>query len=152
MDSPVRRSVRVRATPERAFEAFVSVPEVLSWLADGAVIGARPGGGWGVGWFRDPSSDAGTTLRGTLSVFEPGKRLVVAEAVFSTADDEEFGPLTLRVDFHARDGGTEVVLVQEGRSPAPGWEAHGIPVPDAWEIHLRQLRLWLDEGKKLPGR
>ena len=29
----------MRVAPERAFEAFVRVSEVLAWLADGAVLG-----------------------------------------------------------------------------------------------------------------
>lgn len=132
----------------------MSVPELLSWLADGAVIGARPGGGWGVGWYGEPVSDAGTTLRGTIAVFEPGRRLVIEEAVLSTAEDEEFGPLSLSVEFDDLGTETEVILVQEGGegAPAPGWGTLGIEAVEAWEIHLLQLRLWLEEGKKLPGR
>ncbi len=132
----------------------MSVPELLSWLADGAVIGARPGGGWGVGWYGEPGSDAGTTLRGTLAVYEPGRRFVVEEAVLSTAEGEEFGPLSLSVEFNDLGGETEIVLVQEGdvTAPAPGWGAVGVAVEDAWDLHLRQLREWLEQGRKLPGR
>ncbi len=111
----VTRGVFVRALPERAFEAFVRVSEVLSWLADGAVIGARAGGNWALGWYADPDSDAGYSSMGQIETFEPGRTLAVSNLVFSSPEGLSFGPMRLVITFEAVEEGTDVT-VDAGRA------------------------------------
>ncbi len=109
----------MRVAPERAFEAFVRVSEVLAWLADGAVIGARPGGNWALGWYADPDSDAGYSSIGQIETFEPGRALVVSNLVFSSPEGTSFGPMRLAITFEAVEEGTDVTVVQEGIEEGP---------------------------------
>ncbi len=153
MADPVVRSVVVRAQAERVFSAFVEVDEVLHWLADGAVIGARPGGGWGLGWYADPDSDAGYTLRGVFEVFEPPSRLVVSGLTFSTPEGPELGPMRMTVEIDGSEGdGTRVVVTQEGMGEAPPWDEYRAGIGPGWERILSDLKGWLEEGRALPGR
>lgn len=146
------RGVFVRVAPGRAFEAFVRVGEVLSWLADGAVIGPRAGGTWALGWYADPDSDAGYTSIGRIEAFEPGRALVVSNLEFSSPEGPPFGPMRLVVAFEAVEGGTDVTVTQEGIEDGPGWESYRERLGPGWERMLGDLKGWLEEGRKLPGR
>lgn len=148
----VSRQVHVRVPPSRAFAAFVDVNDVLNWLADGAVIGRRPGGRWGVGWYADPDSDAGYHSMGVFEAFEPGRRLVIGQLVFSTPEGEEFGPMRLVVEFEEFEGGTIVTITQEGIDESAAWDGYREGLGPGWERTLEDLRGWLEEGRKLPGR
>lgn len=152
MGGSVTRRVLVRVPPARAFTAFVDVRDVLSWLADGAVIGKRVGGNWGLGWYADPDSDAGYNSLGTFEAYEPDRRLVVGTLVFSTPEGESFGPMRLTVDFEEAAGGTLVTVTQYGLGTSPEWEAYNDRLGPGWERMLADLKAWLEEGKKLPGR
>lgn len=151
-DGAVTRQIHVRVPPERAFAAFVDVGDVLNWLADGAVIGSRVGGRWGLGWYADPDSDAGYHSIGTFETFEPGRRLVVGKLTFSTPEGDEFGPMRLVVEFEPSEGGTLVTVTQEGLEDTPGWDGYTTGLGPGWERTLVDLKGWLEEGKKLPGR
>lgn len=152
MSDPVRREVVIQATRERAFAAFVEIGQVLSWLADGAVIGPRVGGSWGLGWYADPDSDAGYQSYGVFSEFEPGSRFVVERVTFTTPEGDELGPMRLTVEFGDEGALTRVRVRQEGMGDGPEWDAYRAGLAPGWERSLADLKAWLEEGKKLPGR
>lgn len=152
LETAVTRQVLLRVPAGRAFSAFVDLSDVLSWLADGAVIGPRPGGNWGLGWYADPDSDAGYSSIGQFEVFDPGRRFVVANFVFSTPEGEAFGPMRLVVEFEDVSGGTKVTVTQEGLQDTPAWSAYRDRLGPGWERMLADLKAWLEEGRKLPGR
>ncbi len=142
----------VRAPRERAFDAFVSVHDLLHWLADGAVIGRREGGNWRLGWYADPDSDAGYSSTGVIETFERGERLVVSGLVFETPEGEEFGPMRLTVAFEPAPGGTLVTVTQEGLGDGAAWDEYRSQLGPGWDRMLSDLKGWLEEGRKLPGR
>jgi uncharacterized protein YndB with AHSA1/START domain len=148
----VSRQIVVDVSQERAFEAFIDVRDVLHWLADGAVIGGRLGGRWGVGWYADPDSDAGYHSIGTFEVYEPGHRFVLGALVFSTPEGEEFGPMRLTVEFEPAEPGTLVRVTQEELSDSAAWDGYRAGLGPGWERSLSDLKAWLEEGRKLPGR
>jgi uncharacterized protein YndB with AHSA1/START domain len=152
MSGAVTRNVLVRAPRARVFDAFVSVNDLLHWMADGAVIGRRPGGNWSLGWYADPDSDAGYSSIGTIESYEPGVRLVVASLVFGTPEGDDFGPMRLTVDFQEAPDGTLVTVTQEGFGEGPAWDAYRDQLGPGWERMLSDLKGWLEEGRKLPGR
>jgi len=150
--SEIVRRIVVESTAEEAFEAFVDVSQVLSWFADGAVIGRRLGGNWGLGWYADPDSDAGYQVLGAFEEFDPGIRFVVTNLVFTTPEGEEFGPMRLTVEFSPSDRGVVVSVRQEGLRDEPGWDGYRTGLGPGWERSLHDLKGWLEEGRKLPGR
>jgi hypothetical protein len=153
VDGSVTRQVVVKVSAMRAFDAFVEVKDVLNWLADGAVIGKRIGGNWALGWYADPDSDAGYHSIGVFAAFEPGNRFIVEHLVFSTPEGEELGPMRLSVDFEEREPGeTLVTVTQEGVGDSPAWDGYRVGLGPGWEKTLQDLKGWLEEGHKLPGR
>ena len=124
----------------------------MNWLADGAVIGGRVGGKWGLGWYADPDSDTGYHSFGVFEAFEPGHRFVVGTFVFSTPEGDELGPMRLTVEFEAAAEGTLVRVTQDGMLEAPAWDRYRAGLGSSWERTLDDLKGWLEQGRKLPGR
>jgi len=151
-EAAVARQVTLRVSPERAFDAFVELSDVLAWLADGAVIGRRPGGNWGLGWYAHPETDAGYSSIGQFEVFDPGRRFVVSNLVFSTPEGESFGPMRLVVEFEKLQEGTCVTVTQSGFEESAAGVAYRDRLGPDWERMLGDLKGWLEEGRKLPGR
>lgn len=152
MEPSVRRDVLVRAERARVFAAFTEIGELLAWFADGAVVGRRVGGNWALGWYADEESDEGYHVFGTFEVFEPGARLVVRDLRFSTPEGESWEGMTLSVSLEDEDGGTRVTVRQEGLGEGPSWDGYVAGLGPGWERSLADLRGWLEEGRKLPGR
>lgn len=152
MEAFVSREIFVRAGPERVFDAFTDIHDVLAWFADGAVIGRHAEGNWGLGWYADEESEEGYQVLGTIDVYEPGSRLVVRDLAFSTPEGEELGGMRLSVDFAAEGGGTRVTVRQEGLGSGPGWDGYVAGIGPGWDRSLADLRRWLEDGTKLPGR
>jgi uncharacterized protein YndB with AHSA1/START domain len=151
-EGAVTRDVLVRVSPERAFAAFVELSDVLAWLADGAVIGPRPGGNWGLGWYADQDSDTGYSSIGQFEVFDPGHRFVVSSLMFSTPEGESFGPMRLVVEFERVAEGTCVTVTQSGFEESTAGSAYRDRLGPGWARMLSDLKTWLEEGRKLPGR
>lgn len=152
MSGSVTRTVLLRVPRDRAFDAFVEVRDVLNWLADGAVIGRRAGGNWGLGWYADPDSDAGYHSIGVIESFEPPSRLVVGQLVFTTPEGDVFGPMQLTVDLDEGPDGTLVTVTQAGLGEGAAWDDYRNQLGPGWERMLADLKGWLEEGRKLPGR
>jgi uncharacterized protein YndB with AHSA1/START domain len=151
-EGAVTRDILVRVTPERAFDAFVELSDVLAWLADGAVIGRRLGGNWGLGWYAHPDSDAGYNSIGQFEVFDPGRRFVVSNLMFSTPEGESFGPMRLVVAFEREADGTRVTVTQAGPEESAASRAYRDQLGPGWDRMLLDLKGWLEEGRRLPGR
>ena len=152
MERMVCRDVVVNAAPERVFAAFTEVQEVLAWLADAAVIGRRVGGNWALGWYADEESDDGYHVLGTFDVYEPAHRLVVRDLRFSTPEGDLFEGMRLSVELTPENGGTRVSVRQEGIGEGASWDGYAAGLGPSWERSLSDLRGWLEEGRKLPGR
>ena len=142
----------MNAEPARVFAAFTEVHDLLAWFADGAVVGRHAGGNWALGWYADEEGDEGYVVLGRFEVFEPASRLVVRDLRFSTPEGETLEGMRLALDFAAEDGGTRVTLLQEGVGDGPSWDGYATGLGPGWDRSLADLRAWLEEGRKLPGR
>ena len=142
----------MKAGPDRVFEAFTDVADLLAWFADAAVVGRHAGGNWALGWYADEESDEGYHVLGTFEAYEPGRLLVVRDLRFSNPEGDSWGGMRLSVRFDAEDGGTRVSVHQEGVGRGPSWDGYSAGLGPGWDRSLSDLRSWLEEGRKLPGR
>jgi hypothetical protein len=60
--------------------------------------------------------------------------------------------MRLSVAFAAEDGGTRVTVDRTGIGQGPSWDGYSAGLGPGWERSLSDLRGWLEEGRKLPGR
>jgi hypothetical protein len=79
-------------------------------------------------------------------------RLVVGSLVFETPEGDEFGPMRLTVSFDGVPEGTRVTVIHEGLGEGPTWDDYVNQLGPGWERMLSDLKGWLEEGRKLPGR
>ena len=60
--------------------------------------------------------------------------------------------MRLVITFEAVEEGTDVTVTQEGLEEGPVWESYCDQLGPGWERMLGDLKAWLEEGRKLPGR
>ena len=60
--------------------------------------------------------------------------------------------MRLSVGFEAEVGGTRVTVEQAGIGDGAAWDGYAAGLGPGWERSLADLRGWLEEGRKLPGR
>ena len=60
--------------------------------------------------------------------------------------------MRLSVGFEAEDGGTRVTVRQDGIGEGAAWDGYTAGLGPGWERSLADLRGWLEQGRKLPGR
>lgn len=119
----------VRGTPAEAFRAFTHPTALRDWLCQAADVEARPGGRLYLAW-----AD-GHSTRGTLTAFEPGKRLA-----FSWNHDAHAGATSVEVKFAAARAGTRVTVRHAGLGKASE------DVRSAWVAGLENLDSLLADG------
>ena len=120
-------------TPEELFQYWVQPELITQWWPEEAVIDAREGGSFALSW-----PDMNWHLRGTYTVFEPGKRLG-----FTWKWDHDkpgWGPLQVMLTFAAdAEGGTDMKV------------EHGPFGPDDAEERQGILEGWIHFGMHLAG-
>ena len=58
----------------------------------------------------------------------------------------------LVVEFEKTAEGTRITVTQSGFEETAAWSAYRERLGPGWERMLQDLRGWLEEGRKLPGR
>ncbi|HXQ10773.1 MAG TPA: SRPBCC family protein [Caulobacteraceae bacterium] len=115
---PVVKTVTVKASPERAFEAFTA--NMGQWWPRGHTIGAAPfeavvmeprvGGRW-----YERAADGAQTNWGQVLAWEPPRRFVLA---WQISADWAYDPnlmTEVEVTFEPQDGGTTAVTLEHRR-------------------------------------
>ncbi len=98
--------------PERLFDAWTDAKGMVSWMRPGPTtevrveLDVREGGAFSIDMVFGDQSILHT---GTYKTVERPRRLV-----FTWLAPHLDEPTTVSIDFNAKDGGTEVVLVHEG--------------------------------------
>lgn len=115
---PVLRMTRtLNATPERVFHAFTDTELLARWwgpegcTASDPKVDLRVGGTYHLN-MQQASGDL-IHLSGTYQVVEPPHRLVFT---WKWGGENPDGETLVTLDFHNRDGSTELVLTHEGFS------------------------------------
>jgi uncharacterized protein YndB with AHSA1/START domain len=141
-----RRRVELPVPPERAFAALITPSAIRSWWqADRAVVVAEPGGAWAAAWGA-AEDDPDYATAATLEVFEPPRRLVLADYRYRARP----GRLPFEADFRVEltlrpaDGvGSVLEVVQSGFPAGPEADAHLAGCETGWRETLEGLRRFL---------
>ncbi len=143
-----RRSIELPAPPERAFVALITPSAIRRWWqADRAVVIAEPGGAWAAAWGTD-EDDPDYATAATLEVFEPPRRLVLADYRYRARAGRLPFEADFRVEFTIRaaeSGGSVLEVVQSGFPAGPEADAHLAGCETGWRETLEGLRRFLTE-------
>ncbi len=147
MGLPVVRSVAVGASANDAFDAFTRVPDLLSWLCEGALVGLRPGGNWAVG-FTNQRGITEVTVLGKIIEFERGRRLVVGDISVEPREGEALSGIRLELTFDARAEGCIVTVAQDVPDAGPAYERYLGDAGIGWEASLADLKKYLEGPRR----
>jgi uncharacterized protein YndB with AHSA1/START domain len=123
----LRLTRRFAATRERVFEAWTT-PEALKrwwcppgWRPERIEVDLRPGGAYHFGMSR-PGSDDVVSIRGRFIEVRPPERLLYTWAWQGAF--EGMPETRVTVEFHAVNGGTEVLVLHENFPDVRTWQRH----------------------------
>jgi uncharacterized protein YndB with AHSA1/START domain len=151
MSSQVLVSVRVKASPLRAFEIFTR--DIALWWAPNPLFQFTPRSPGGLafephvgGRFTETLADGSVFEIGRIKLWQPGERLVVGwrQASFLPGQDTE-----VEITFEAAGAETRVTVMHRGWDSVPDAHVARHGFPDAiflrrhgewWQILLARLR------------
>jgi len=70
----------------------------------------------------------------------------------SRREGEPLEGMRLSIEIASENGATRVSLRHEGVGEGASWDGYAAELGPSWERSLADLRGWLEEGRKLPGR
>lgn len=150
--APVRRTVRTKATPERAFQVFVS--QMGRWWPrgqtvapnthDDIIVEPRIGGRW---FERD--TQGRETQWGKVILWQPPERLVLA---WQLDAEHRYDPrLITEVEIRfmsVAGGGTEVTLEHRNLERlGKDADRRTLEIAEGWSLMLAKFRDFLDTGE-----
>jgi uncharacterized protein YndB with AHSA1/START domain len=135
----------IAAPAEAVWRAISEAGELMRWLPTQAVVEAGPGGRYELSW------DGAWTWKGTITHWEPGRRLRWVDeearpfdAAGAPLSQEESLPLALEIILEARGGRTRLTLVHSGLGHGASWDDELEGVSLGWTAELRLLRHYLE--------
>ena len=135
------------ATPERLFALLVTPSAICSWWsAASAIVMPCAGGLWAARWGAEDDPDYVTSA--TLEVFEPPRRLVMADYAYWAKS----GPLPFEAEFRteflvtARDGGASLRVTQAGFPAGPEGDEFYAGCQQGWRDTFAGIRRFLEGG------
>lgn len=138
---PIEHAVRVRATPERAFDAIATADGLDGWFTDGAEVGRASGEPAVFRWADWGPEGVTAADRGTIVTYDRPHRFE-----FAWNADLAGGPTTVRLDFEPAAGGTVVRLHERGYPDTEAGRSRLVECAAGWGEALALLRSYLEHG------
>jgi uncharacterized protein YndB with AHSA1/START domain len=130
----------IKATPERVFMALTEKEELERWFMKTAQVDLHPGGAIRFEWGPDVFNF------GKILVLEPSHRLSYTwEAISPSAT-------TVIFELTAENDGTLLHLIQIGIGEGEDWDHYYNLSNNGWNVHLKNLTVWLETGISEPHR
>lgn len=141
----VEASIKIRQQASTVFNAFVE-PAMLKgwWGVERCLIEKKQGGLYSLAWditekgFHYISS-------GVITVFIPGKELLVDHFVYFNPERSILGPTYLGIRMLENNGITELMLTQGNYQQDKDWDWYYQAVKDAWPKVLEALKNYLEK-------
>lgn len=129
-------SVTLKATPQKAWEAWADPQQIANWFVDRAEGEARPGGT--MKWFFDAF---GYAMDIPIVEAEPGRTFVAGSGDQPGPDGI---PYVLEITITKDGDHTVMHLVNSGFSEAPEKDGRFKDTESGWQCALATLKVWLD--------
>ena len=137
-DRTIERSIKVKVSPDKVFQAITQSADLERWFATKAETDPRPGGGFTLRFdFSDPSHNH--VQKGEYSEVVRGKLVRHSWA-------NKLGPTTVEWSIAANNGETEVRLTHTGWGSGAEWDAQRDSHDKGWTGFLGNLKAVLEGG------
>ncbi|MBN2724326.1 MAG: SRPBCC domain-containing protein [Deltaproteobacteria bacterium] len=129
----VTKQIEIKATPLEIFEGFVKPQELCNWWQCDAIVDAREGGLWVIGWGKDEQLGHQTVMAGVFQSYKPGEQI----SVF-------IDPVSITLDLAAVPGGS-IVSITQSNYPDPSSEDTAL---ETWVSSIFALKSYLESKKE----
>lgn len=149
----IEKRVRVQASPERTWQAWVYAGELTQWLCVEANVERQEGGAYELFWNPKDHSIDSTIGCKVLTYDEP--RLLAftwkgPKELAAVMNGDESRLTRVRVTFRPEGEQTEVTLQHTGWGEGPDWERARQWHVTAWEMAFKELTKHLAGGGAQP--
>ncbi len=141
VESEIKQSSLIRASPEKVYDAFATGTGLDSWFTSGSEVDARPGGTIKFSW-KDWGPDKYTQVsKGRVLEAERGKRFV-----FQWSPDNPTYTTTIEIDLEGIDEGTILRLREHGFRNTPSGRAAMAECAAGWGEAVTLLKFFVEHG------
>ncbi|MGH2552070.1 MAG: SRPBCC family protein [Chitinophagaceae bacterium] len=141
----VECNIEIHQPAPKVFEAFVE-PSFLKkwWDVDRCLIEKKQGGLYSLAW--DISSNGFHYIStGIITVFIPGKEILIDHLVYFNPDKQILGPTFLSIKLFEDGLTTKLYLIQGGYQFGGDWDWFYDSVYEAWPKVLEDLKKFLEK-------
>jgi uncharacterized protein YndB with AHSA1/START domain len=124
----------------KVFEAFTN-PSLLQqwWGVERCLVEQKQGGLYSLAW-NISKKGIQYISTGVITVFIPGKELLIDHLVYFNPEKPILGPVYLDIRFREEENSTHVQLVQGGYQEGKDWDWYLEAVKEAWPRVLLDLK------------
>jgi uncharacterized protein YndB with AHSA1/START domain len=141
----VRAEAEVRATPERAIDAFLRIDALRAWWGvERGLVEPHPGGLFALAW-KITEHGFGFVTTGVIEELDPQRRLVIGRYTYFHPERSILGPMTLTVEAEPRSPRSTLVRVtQDGYRDGADWDWYHDSVRVAWPQVVTDVAAYLE--------
>ncbi len=141
----VEHEIEIRQPAPAIFEAFTEFSLLKEWWGvERCLIEKKQGGLYALAW---EASRKGFhyVSTGIITVFIPGKELLIDHFVYFNPEKQILGPTFLSIKLQEENNGTRLRLIQGGYQTGGDWDWFYDSVKDAWPKVLDNLKKFLEQ-------
>jgi hypothetical protein len=141
----VETAIEIHQPASIVFDAFVEPPLLKNWWGvERCLIEKRQGGLYSLAW-EASSKGFHYVSTGIITVFIPGKELLIDNFVYFNPEKQILGPTFLSIKLPEDNNMTTLRLTQGGYQSGGDWDWFYESVKDAWPKVLVDLKKFLEQ-------
>ncbi|MGA9364760.1 MAG: SRPBCC domain-containing protein [Bacteroidota bacterium] len=146
-------SIAIAAAPSRVFRALVEPQDVKRWWgANEAIMTARKGGTWSLGWHAYGQDNFYATTAFIHKIAHP-RELQLTGLMYFRPDMKPLGPMKLSFRLEKKGQGVLLTVRQSGYGKGKHWDWYYRALQNGWEESLWSLKRYIErKGKRRTSR
>ena len=140
----VETAIEIHQPASKVFDAFIEPALLKSWWAvDSCLIEKKQGGLFSLAW-EVSSKGFHYVSTGIITVFIPGRELLIDNFVYFNPEKQVLGPTFLSIRLQEDNNFTALRLIQGGYQYGGDWDWFYDSVKEAWPKVLEDLKKFLE--------
>lgn len=141
----VETAIDIHQPASKIFDAFIEPSLLKSWWGVGrCLVEKKQGGLYSLAW-EASSKGFHFVSTGIITVFIPGKELLIDHFVYFNPEKQILGPTFLSIKLQEDNDLTALRLIQGGYQSGGDWDWFYDSVKDAWPKVLDSLKKFLEQ-------
>lgn len=141
----VEASIEIHQPASKVFDAFTELHLLKGWWAvERCLVEKKQGGLYVLGW-EVSNSGFHYVSTGIITVFIPGKELLIDHFVYLNPEKQILGPTYLDIKLQENNSNTFLYLTQGGYQDGGDWDWFYEAVKEAWPKALESLKKFLEK-------